>query len=103
LGMDVLVESHDGTQLDRALRLPSRLVGINNRDLRTFETRLETTLSLVDRVPASHLLITESGIGAPEDVRRLSKAGVSAYLVGSAFMSAPDPGNELKRVFFGAS
>ena len=102
LGMDVLVESHDGAQLDRALRFDTALIGINNRDLRTFETRLETTLALLDRVPPERLVITESGIGEPADVERLKGAKVSAYLVGSAFMSAPDPGLELKRVFSGS-
>ncbi|MGZ5099892.1 MAG: indole-3-glycerol phosphate synthase TrpC [Usitatibacter sp.] len=102
LGMDVLVESHDAAQLDRALAFKTPLIGVNNRDLKSFETRLETTLSLAGRVPGGRLLITESGIGSPEDVRRLGAAGVSAYLVGSAFMSAPDPGKELKKVFFPA-
>jgi indole-3-glycerol phosphate synthase len=101
LGMDVLVESHDAGQLARALALDTALIGINNRDLKTFETRLETTLSMVDRVPAGKLLIAESGIASPADVARLAEAKVSAYLVGSAFMIAADPGSELKRVFFG--
>ncbi len=101
LGMDVLVECHDGEQLERALAFSSPLIGINNRDLRTFETRLETTIALVGRVPKDRLLITESGIADPSDVARLQAAGVSAYLVGSAFMSAPDPGSELSRVFSG--
>jgi indole-3-glycerol phosphate synthase len=101
LGMDVLVESHDGTQLERALAFETALIGINNRDLRTFETRLETTLGLLDRVPAGRMVVTESGIGGPEDVARMKAAKVSAYLVGSAFMSAPDPGKELERVFSG--
>ncbi len=99
LGMDVLVESHDGAQLERALRFATPLIGINNRDLTTFETRLETTLELLAQVPAGRILVTESGIAAPADVERLANAGVSAYLVGSAFMSAPEPGNELARVF----
>jgi indole-3-glycerol phosphate synthase len=98
--MDVLVECHDAGQLAAALRLASPLVGINNRDLTTFETRLETTLSLRDRVPAERLLVTESGIGKPADVALLKSAGVGAYLVGSAFMSADDPGDELRRLFF---
>jgi indole-3-glycerol phosphate synthase len=102
LGMDVLVESHDGEQLARALCLKTPLIGINNRDLRTFETRLETTLSLAGRVPEDRLLVTESGIASAADFSRLKVAKVSAYLVGSAFMSAPDPGNELEKVFFGA-
>jgi len=101
LGMDVLVESHDGGQLERALNLRTPLIGINNRDLRTFETRLETTLGLLGKVPADRLVITESGIAQPADVKRLREAKVSAYLVGSAFMTAADPGMELKRVFSG--
>ena len=101
LGMDVLVESHDGAQLDRALAFETALIGINNRDLRTFETRLETTLGLLERVPPGRLVITESGIGSPEDVARMKEARVSAYLVGSAFMAAEDPGKELLRVFSG--
>ena len=102
LGLDVLVECHDGDELERALKLPTRLVGINNRDLRTFETRLETTLALLPRVPPDRLLVTESGIAQPGDVATLSSRGVSAYLVGSAFMASEDPGKELARVFFGA-
>ena len=101
LGMDVLVESHDGAQLARALSLATPLIGINNRDLRSFETRLETTLGLVDHVPAGRLLITESGIANPADFHRLWKHNVSAYLVGSAFMAAENPGKELSRVFSG--
>jgi indole-3-glycerol phosphate synthase len=100
LGMDVLVESHDAAQLERALDLDTALIGINNRDLKTFETRLETTLSMVDRVPPGRLLVTESGITSATDVARLAEAKVSAYLVGSAFMTAADPGSELKRMFF---
>jgi indole-3-glycerol phosphate synthase len=100
LGMDVLAESHDAGQLERAAELPANLLGVNNRDLRTFETRLETTLELKHLVPPDRLLITESGVAAPADVERLRAHGVSAYLVGSAFMSAPDPGAELKRLFF---
>jgi len=101
IGLDVLVESHDAAQLDRAVRLETALIGINNRDLKTFETRLETTLGLLDRVPAGRIVVTESGIGEPEDVARMRRANVSAYLVGSAFMSAEDPGLELRRVFLG--
>ena len=102
LGMDVLVECHDAGQLERALTLPTMLVGINNRDLRTFETRLETTLELLPRVPADRLLVAESGIGTPSDVARLRSSGVGAYLVGSAFMSADDPGRKLSELFFDA-
>jgi indole-3-glycerol phosphate synthase len=100
-GLDVLVECHDATELETALRLRSPLIGINNRNLRTFETRLETTLDLVERVPPNRLLITESGIAQPADVTRLQAANVSAYLVGSAFMAADDPGAELSRLFSG--
>ncbi len=103
LGMDVLVESHDAAQLEHALALPTALIGINNRDLRTFETRLETTLALVGRIPADRLLIAESGIAMPSDVAILRRAGVSAYLVGSAFMSADDPGGRLADLFSTAS
>jgi len=103
LGMDVLVESHDGGQLERALALPTALIGINNRDLKTFETRLETTLGLVGRIPPDRLLVAESGIAAPADVAALRAAGVSAYLVGSAFMSANDPGTRLAELFSTAS
>jgi indole-3-glycerol phosphate synthase len=100
LGLDVLIECHDGEQLDRALRIDTPLIGINNRDLRTFETRLETTLQLRHRVPPDRILVTESGIATPADVSRLANSGVSAYLVGSAFMGAADPGLELNRLFF---
>ena len=101
VGMDVLVESHDADQLRRALGLRTALIGINNRDLTTFATRLETTLDLAAIVPGDRLLVTESGIASGEDVARL-RDKVSAYLVGSAFMVAPDPGLELRKVFFGA-
>ena len=100
-GLDVLVECHDATELETALRLRSPLIGINNRNLRTFETRLETTLDLVGRLPPDRLLITESGIAQPSDVARLKAANVSAYLVGSAFMAAEEPGKELSRLFSG--
>jgi indole-3-glycerol phosphate synthase len=102
LGMDVLVESHDASQVDRALKLPTALIGINNRNLKTLDIRLETTLELAPRVPAERLVIAESGIAARRDVAELSASGVSAYLVGSAFMAAEDPGSELFRLFFGA-
>ena len=101
VGLDVLVECHDAPELETALSLRSPLIGINNRNLRTFETRLETTLALVGRVPSGRLLITESGIAEPADVARLRAANVSAYLVGSAFMAAEDPGSELSRLFSG--
>ena len=99
LGMSVLVEVHDADELDRALKLNTKLVGINNRNLRTFEVSLESTLSQLDRVPADRLLITESGILAREDVTRMRDAGVHAFLVGEAFMRAPDPGEALARLF----
>jgi indole-3-glycerol phosphate synthase len=101
LGMDVLVECHDAGQLDRAVCLPTTLLGINNRDLRTLETRLETTLELLQRVPPDRLVVAESGIAEPADVARLAAFGVSAYLVGTAFMSSPDPGARLAELFFG--
>jgi indole-3-glycerol phosphate synthase len=99
LGMAVLVEVHDGQELERALRLRSPLIGINNRNLRTFETRLETTLGLLDRVPEDRIVITESGILAGPDVRRMRSAGVHAFLVGEAFMRADDPGRALANLF----
>jgi indole-3-glycerol phosphate synthase len=96
LGMAVLVECHNREQLRIALELRSPLIGINNRDLRTFETRLETTLELKDDVPADRLLIAESGIADAAQVSLLRKSGVGAYLVGSALMTADDPGQALK-------
>jgi len=99
LGMAVLVESHDGVELERALALETPLIGINNRNLRTFETRLETTLDLLERIPAGRTVVTESGILAPEHVRTMRGRGVNCFLVGEAFMRAPDPGAELARLF----
>jgi indole-3-glycerol phosphate synthase len=99
LGMDVLVESHDGDELAAALKLRSPLMGINNRSLRTFETSLQTTIDLLPAIPESKLVVTESGIMGPEDVRRMRDANVHAFLVGEAFMRAPDPGVELARLF----
>lgn len=101
LGMDVLLECHDAAQLRRAAAFSTPLIGINNRDLKTFVTRLETTIELLGEVPPGRIVVTESGIAAPADVARLRQNGVSAYLVGSAFMAAPDPGKELARVFEG--
>ena len=99
LGMAVLVEVHDGAELERALRLKTPLVGINNRNLRTFEVSLDTTLSLLPQLPPERLLITESGILGREDVQRMRAAGVHAFLVGEAFMRAPDPGQALRDLF----
>jgi indole-3-glycerol phosphate synthase len=99
LGMDVLVEVHDLAELERALALGADLIGINNRSLRSFETRIETTLELRAAVPEGVLLVTESGIHEPADVARLLAAGVHAFLVGEAFMRAPDPGEALTRLF----
>ena len=99
LGMAVLVEVHDATELSRALRLNTPLIGINNRNLRSFETSLQTTLDLLPQVSSDRIVVTESGILAPPDVARMRKAGVQAFLVGEALMRAPDPGNELARLF----
>ena len=99
LGMAVLVEVHDGAELDRALRLRTPLVGINNRNLRTFEVTLDTTLGLLKHVPADRLLVTESGILAKSDVKRMRDANVHAFLVGEAFMRAADPGAALADLF----
>lgn len=101
-GLAVLVEVHDGAELERALRLDTPLIGINNRNLRTFETRLETTLGLLDRVPDDRIVVTESGILEPAHVETLCKRNVACFLVGEAFMRAPDPGTELARLFSGS-
>jgi indole-3-glycerol phosphate synthase len=98
-GLDVLVEVHDGSELERALRLKTPLVGINNRNLRTFEVTLQTTLSLMAGVPADRLLVTESGILVQADVEKMRGQGVHAFLVGEAFMRAPDPGVALEALF----
>jgi indole-3-glycerol phosphate synthase len=99
LGLAVLAEVHDRAELDLALHLKTPLIGINNRNLRTFETRLETTLGLLDRVPAGRIVVTESGILQPPDVARMRAANVHCFLVGEAFMRAADPGRELARLF----
>ena len=98
-GLAVLVEVHDAAELDRALSLESPLLGINNRNLRTFDTSLDTTLGLLERIPPGKLVITESGIFTREDVWRMRDHGVHGFLVGEAFMRAVDPGAELERVF----
>ena len=100
LGLDVLVEVHDAAELERALALPVRLVGINNRDLRTFAVSLETTWALLPRIPADRIVVTESGIGTPEDVAAMRARGVQTFLVGEAFMRVPDPGAALRALFF---
>ncbi len=99
LGMAVLVEVHDADELTRALELRTPLLGINNRNLRTFETRLETTLDLLGRIPSDRIVVTESGIAAVQDVQRMRAAGVHAFLVGEAFMRAADPGVALQELF----
>lgn len=99
LGMDALVEVHDEAELERALATSAPLIGINNRDLRTFKTALDTTLQLRGRVPSDRLLVTESGIHSPADVSRMRAAGVHAFLVGEVFMRAQEPGAELARLF----
>ncbi|MDE0007865.1 MAG: indole-3-glycerol phosphate synthase TrpC [Gammaproteobacteria bacterium] len=99
LGMDALVEVHDRAELDRALGLDAPLIGINNRNLHTFETRLETTLELRSHVPPHVTLVTESGIHSREDIARMRAANVHAFLVGTAFMREDDPGRALSRLF----
>lgn len=99
LGMGVLVEVHDAAELTAALKLKTSLLGINNRNLRTFETSLQTTIDLLPRIPSDKLVVTESGILKQDDVKRMRDANVHAFLVGEAFMRAPEPGVELQRLF----
>lgn len=99
LGMDVLIEIHDGEELERVLALPNRLIGINNRDLHSFEVRLETTLELLERIPRDRIVVTESGIHSQSDVARMRRHGVHAFLVGETFMRAADPGARLAELF----
>ena len=99
LRMDVLVEVHDADELQSALRLPCRMIGINNRNLRTFEMRLETTLELLKQIPQDRLVVTESGIHTRADVKRMRDNNVHAFLVGEAFMAAEDPGQKLAELF----
>ncbi|XZG71292.1 indole-3-glycerol phosphate synthase TrpC [Chitinibacteraceae bacterium HSL-7] len=99
LGMAVLVEVHNGEELDAALQLKTPLTGINNRNLRTFDVTLDTTLGLLDRIPADRIVVTESGILAPADVALMREHDVHTFLVGEAFMKAPAPGAELAKLF----
>jgi indole-3-glycerol phosphate synthase len=99
LDMAVLVEAHDASEVDRALRLKTPLIGINNRNLKTFDVSLDTTLSLMGTVPADRIVVTESGIATPDDVQRLRTAGVKAFLIGEAFMRAEEPGLALAQLF----
>ena len=98
-GMAVLVEVHNGEELDVALQLKTPLLGINNRNLRTFDVTLDTTLGLLARIPADRIVVTESGIVTAEDVALMRRHQVNAFLVGEAFMRAPEPGEELARLF----
>lgn len=102
LGMDVLVEVHDRDELERALTLSTPLVGINNRNLHTFDVTLDTTFELLSAIPGDRIVVTESGILNRSDVLAMQEKGVNAFLVGEAFMRATDPGEELKRLFFNA-
>ena len=99
LGMDSLVEVHDGQELDRALALPSGILGINNRNLHTFETSLQTTIGLLDRIPEGRMLVTESGILAAEDVKLMRDHDIHGFLVGEAFMRQADPGQAMASLF----
>ena len=100
LQMDALVEVHDAKEMDRALATPATLIGVNNRNLRTFATTLDTTLDLLSGFPEDRLLVTESGINSREDVQRMRSRGVHAFLVGEAFMKAEEPGEKLAELFF---
>ena len=99
LGMDVLVEVHDEQELQRALKLNNRLIGINNRNLRTFEVSLETTLKMLEQIPEDAIVVTESGIHTRDDVKLMRDNNVNAFLVGEAFMRAEEPGGKLSELF----
>ena len=100
LGLDVLVEVHDEDELHRALKLNTKLIGINNRNLRTFETSLNTTVDLLSQIPENRIVVTESGIHTTEDVRLMNDNAVYSFLVGEAFMRVEEPGEELNKLFF---
>ena len=100
LGMDVLIEVHDREELERMLKLPNKLVGINNRNLRTFDVSLDTTIELLDTIPDDRIVVTESGILSHQDVTRMRKHHVNAFLVGESFMRAESPGDKLNDLFF---
>lgn len=100
LGMDQLVEVHNGSELDEALQLPTRLVGINNRDLHSFQVSLQTTFDLHQRIPEDRITVTESGILTRDDVEAMQQRGIHAFLVGESFMRADDPGQKLRELFF---
>jgi indole-3-glycerol phosphate synthase len=102
LGMDVLIEVHNAEELERILPLNTRLVGINNRDLHTFDVSLENTFQLLDRIPSDRIIVTESGILTPDDVTAMQARQVNAFLIGEAFMRADDPGQQLARFFSAA-
>jgi len=99
LKLDALVEAHDGDELQRALKLPVKLIGVNNRNLRTFATNIDTTLALLDSIPDDRIVVTESGIHHRDDVARMRSAGAHAFLVGEALMRAPQPGAKLQELF----
>ena len=98
LGMNAIVEVHDDSELDRAIDARSRIIGINNRDLRTFEVDLTVSTRLAKRIPAGTIVVAESGIGSPDDIRKLRSGGVHVFLIGETFMRAPDPGLELEKL-----
>lgn len=100
LGLDVLVEVHDAVELEQALQLPNKLVGINNRNLHTFDVTLQTTFDLLPAIPSDKVVVTESGIFTGEDVASMREQGVNTFLVGESFMRADEPGEKLRELFF---